>query len=68
MNHDRTQLLSLPAMAETLHLPEGWIKAEADAEGIPHLKIGKRYRFNLEKVVAVLARRAAQADEGVRHG
>jgi len=42
------QLLSLPALADALKLPESWIKAEADAGRIPHLRIGKRYRFNHE--------------------
>jgi len=60
-------LLSLPALAEALKLPESWIKAEADAGRIPHLRIGNRYRFNREKVVAVLARRAAQGEKAVRH-
>jgi excisionase family DNA binding protein len=60
MEQTNEQLLSLPALADALKLPERWIKAEADAGRIPHLKIGKRYRFNREKVLAVLAQRAAE--------
>ncbi len=60
MDNLNTQLLSLPALAEALRLPETWLKNEADAGRIPHLRIGKRYRFNREMVVAVLAQRAAQ--------
>jgi len=63
MNNGNQQLLSLPALAEVLKLPECWLKAEADAGRIPHLKIDKRYRFNRDTVVAVLARRAAQSGE-----
>jgi len=59
------QLLSLPALARALNLPEAWIKAEADAGRLPHLKIGKRYRFNSTAVVRTLADRAAMADKGV---
>lgn len=67
MENGKAQLLSLPALAEALKLPESWIKAEADAGRIPHLKIGKRYRFNRETVLAVLAQRAAQSGKGGRH-
>jgi excisionase family DNA binding protein len=68
MNNTSSQLLSLPALAEVLKLPEDWIKAEADAGRIPHIKIGKRYRFNLNTVVGVLADRAAKNAKGVQHG
>jgi len=61
MENAQTQLLSLPALAEALKLPESWIKAEADAGRIPHLKIGKRYRFNRGAVVLALAERAANS-------
>ena len=63
-----TQLLSLPALAETLSLPKEWIKAEADAGRIPHLRIGKRYRFNPDAVVRALADRAAQCGKAVGDG
>lgn len=65
MKNGNSQLLSLPALAQALNLPEAWIKTEADADRIPHLKIGKRYRFNREAVVAVLSQRAAQGGKGV---
>ena len=61
------KLLSLPALAEALKLPKSWIKAEADAGRIPHLKIGKRYRFNCDAVIDTLAERAARSGKGVRH-
>jgi excisionase family DNA binding protein len=59
---ENDKLASLPAMAEILKLPERWIKDEADAGRIPHIKVGNRYRFNRETVVALLAERAARGD------
>jgi excisionase family DNA binding protein len=67
MQNGTSELLSLPALAEALKLPESWIKAEADAGRIPHLKIGKRYRFNRDAVFGALAKRAAQGGKGARH-
>jgi excisionase family DNA binding protein len=68
MQDSNPQLLSLPALAEALKLPESWIKAEADTGRIPHLKIGKRYRFNRDAVVRALAERAAQTGKAVENG
>jgi excisionase family DNA binding protein len=67
MENTTTQILSLPALARALNLPEGWIKAEADAGRITHLRIGRRYRFNPEAVLRTLAERAARDAEGVHH-
>jgi excisionase family DNA binding protein len=61
-------LLSLPELSKLLHLPEDWLRAEADAGRIPHLRIGKRYRFNRDAVVRTLAERAAAGETGVRDG
>jgi Helix-turn-helix domain len=65
MENTISQLLSLPDLAEVLHLPEAWLKGEADAGRIPHLRIGKRYRFNLGAVTRVLASRAATDGKAV---
>ena len=62
MEHNRSQLLSLPALAAALRLPENWLKAEADAGRLPHIRIGKRYRFALAAVEAALVLRAAGGD------
>ncbi len=68
MIYNTSHLLSLPELAEALKLPQGWIKAEADAGRIPNLRIGKRYRFNREAVVAaLLARAASEAGKGVEN-
>jgi excisionase family DNA binding protein len=68
MQDQDAQLLSLPALAEVLKLPTRWIRAEADAGNIPHLKVGNRYRFNRNAVLEVLAKRAAQAGKAVPRG
>jgi excisionase family DNA binding protein len=52
-------IVSLPELAKALNLPQAWLKAKADAGQIPHLRIGYRYRFNLESVSRLLAERAA---------
>jgi len=39
----------------------------AVAGRIPHLKFGKRYRFNRDAVFGALAKRAAQGGKGARH-
>lgn len=51
-------------MARYLGVPVGWLKSEADAGRIPHLKAGRSYLFNPEAVEAVLAKRAAEPKEG----
>jgi hypothetical protein len=61
MEHANAQLVSLPALAASLRLPEDWLKAEANAGRLPHLRIGKRYRFSLAAVEAVLIARATSA-------
>jgi excisionase family DNA binding protein len=64
METTTAQLLSLPALATALNLPEAWIKAEADAGRLPHLRIGTRYRFNRDAVLRTLAERAAVSGGG----
>ena len=59
MERNTPILVSLPELAKVLNLPERWIKAEADSGRLPHLKIGRRYRFNLVAVTNALAERAA---------
>jgi len=54
-------LLSLPALAKYLNLPEDWLKAEALGGRIPHLQIGNRFRFNLDAVIRTLADLAANS-------
>lgn len=59
--------LSLPGLAAALRLPEDWLKDEADAGRLPHIRIGKRYRFYLPAVEAALVERAARGDASEAH-
>ena len=56
------QLLPAGQMARYLGVPAGWLKGEAEAGRIPHLKAGKIYLFNPEVVERLLAERAAQGN------
>jgi len=64
MDKTTSQLLSLPALAEALKLPKKWLRAEANAGRLPHLRIGSRYRFNRAAVEAAILRRASKSDDG----
>jgi hypothetical protein len=52
------KLLSLTQMATRLQVTAKWLRDEAEAKRIPHLKADSRLLFNPEAVEAVLARRA----------
>lgn len=57
--------IGIAELSRKLHLPAGWIKDEAMAGRLPHLKVGRRLIFEEQAVRTELARRAAR--EGVRH-
>ena len=57
-------LLTLGAMARQLKVETKWLKAEAEAGGLPHLKAGERYLFEPETVKSILVKRAMMANEG----
>jgi excisionase family DNA binding protein len=57
---DATKLLvTLPELARRLRVPARWIRQEAEAGRIPHLKAGSQLLFNLGAVETVLAERAS---------
>jgi excisionase family DNA binding protein len=58
--------LPLSIVARRLRVPVGWLRAEAQAGRIPHLKAGRQILLHPEAVQKVLAERAKQ--EGVTHG
>jgi hypothetical protein len=58
--------LPLSIVARRLRVPVAWLKAEAGAGRIPHLRAGNRIVADLEAVQKVLADRAQR--EGVTHG
>ena len=53
-------LVNLYGLARELHLPVEWLKAKAVKGQIPCLRIGRRFRFNVEAVKAVLLEMAAE--------
>jgi len=54
-----SELLPLAKMARRLGVTANWLKGQADADFIPHLKAGNRYLFNSQAVIEVLAVAAA---------
>lgn len=53
------ELLHDRYLARELKVTVGWLRAEADAGRLPHVKAGKRYLFNTEAVRQVLLERAS---------
>jgi hypothetical protein len=53
-------LLALTAMARRLRVPARWLRAEAEAGKIPHLKADNALLFDPELVERVLLERARQ--------
>lgn len=58
----RQQLLPVGPMARRLRVPVAWLKSEANANRIPHLRAGQVILFHPEIVESVLVERAKQAD------
>jgi excisionase family DNA binding protein len=61
------ELLSLRRAARQLSIPTRWLRDEADAGRVPHLRAGSRYLFDLTALTQALAERAAKTREGVPH-
>lgn len=53
-----TSFVSLLRLVQLTGLPAEWLKAEAIAGRLPHLKIGRRLMFNPELVEQALLDRA----------
>jgi len=59
-NEDKQKILPLYAVARRLHVPPKWLRAEAEADRIPHLKAGKTILLNLDIVEKLLVERASE--------
>lgn len=55
--------LSLRRTASRLGLPMNWLRAEAEAGRIPHLKAGRRLLFNIAAVEDELLARSRTAEQ-----
>jgi len=53
------KLTTVAELSAELRVPIRWIKAEAEAGRLPHLKVGRRFFFNIDAIRAALAERAA---------
>ncbi len=54
------EVLTLYPLAERLRLSADWLREQADAGRLPHIRAGNRYVFNPAAVTAALAQLAAQ--------
>jgi len=57
---DAKTFIPLHALSQRLGLPAAWIRAEARAGRIPHLRAGRRLMFNPDAVESILIDRARQ--------
>ncbi len=55
-------LHNLYGLSRELNLPVKWLKAKAVKGQIPCLRIGRRFRFNIEAVEAALLEMAVKGD------
>jgi excisionase family DNA binding protein len=60
-----TSPIGIAELAARLKLPIRWIKVEARAGRLPHIRVGRLWLFNESAVRSALAVRAAR--EGVAH-
>jgi hypothetical protein len=59
-NEIKLKLLPLCAMARRLYVSNKWLRSEAEAGRIPHLKAGKAILFNPDVVEQLLIERASK--------
>ena len=57
---DTRSFVTLPLLARRLGLPAAWLKSEAEAGRLPHLRTSRRLMFNLNAVERILSERAEQ--------
>ena len=58
-NMNIQKILPLYAVARRLHVPQKWLRTEAEANRIPHLKAGKSILLNPDVVEKLLVERAS---------
>jgi hypothetical protein len=60
----QSRLLPAGPMARHLRVPVRWLKAEAEAGRIPHVRAERVYLFDPESVELVLVERARNSQQG----
>ncbi len=58
-----SELLSLPRAARRVGVTARWLRDQAEAGRVPHLRAGTRYLFDLAALTEALCSRAAQPHE-----
>lgn len=48
-------LLDIPAAAEWLGIPEGWLRKKVTAQEVPHTRLGKHVRFSADHLREIVA-------------
>lgn len=61
-----TTLLHAPALARRIGVPAYWLRREADAGRLPHVRAGTRYLFDAALVERLLLERAASGEPDPR--
>lgn len=57
---DDDTLLTLRQLARQLGVPMRWLRREAEAGRLPHVKAGRQRLFNAPSVLRILAERATR--------
>ncbi len=68
LSSNQESYVSLRRAASDLGVPMSWLKAQADAGGVPHLMCGRLRRFNVaevERVLIDLARNDTLSEQAV---
>lgn len=60
---ETNSLYTVRELATKLRLPVGWLKTEAQASRIPHLRVGRKLLFNLRAVEQALSERAVTGSQ-----
>ena len=60
--------ISLRRAAGRLGVPSAWLRNEAHAGRVPHLRIGRRLLFNVQAVELALLQRASEAAQEGHNG
>ena len=62
MNNDEPKVVGLGAAARLLGVPAKWLRSEAEAGRLPHLKAGDVLLFDPKVVERIVLERLRQAD------
>jgi len=62
MTDPSTELIPVGVMARRLHVTVRWLRGEAEAGRVPHVKAENTFLFNPEATTRVLAERASRTE------